>query len=30
MLINVIASMDLYESPEPWSERLLEGCKEDA
>jgi len=30
MLINVIASMDLYESPEPWSQRLLEGCKEEA
>jgi AcrR family transcriptional regulator len=30
MLINVIASMDLYESPEPWSERLLEGCREEA
>jgi AcrR family transcriptional regulator len=29
MLLNVIASMDLYESPEGWSERLLSGCKED-
>src|SRR5213592_234383 len=30
MLINVIASMDLYESPEPWSQRLLDGCKEES
>jgi AcrR family transcriptional regulator len=30
MLLNVIASMDLYESPEGWSQRLLSGCKEDA
>src|SRR5262245_51935835 len=29
MLMNVIASMDLYASPEDWSERLLAGCKED-
>jgi AcrR family transcriptional regulator len=28
MLINVMASMDLYEKPEDWSERLLTGCKE--
>jgi AcrR family transcriptional regulator len=28
MLLNVIASMDLYSSPEPWSERLLAGCME--
>jgi hypothetical protein len=28
MLINVIASMDLYDKPEAWSERLLAGCKE--
>jgi AcrR family transcriptional regulator len=29
MLINVIASMDLYERPEAWSERLLAGCREE-
>jgi AcrR family transcriptional regulator len=29
MLMNVMASMDLWESPEAWSERLLAGCKED-
>ena len=28
MLINVLASMDLYAKPEEWSERLLAGCKE--
>ena len=28
MLMNVMASMDLWESPEGWSERLLAGCKE--
>ena len=28
MLMNVMASMDLYEQPEAWSERLLAGCKE--
>jgi AcrR family transcriptional regulator len=28
MLMNVIASMDLWESPETWSQRLLAGCKE--
>ena len=28
MLMNVMASMDLWESPERWSERLLAGCKE--
>jgi hypothetical protein len=27
MLINVLASMDTYRSPEGWSERLLAGCK---
>jgi hypothetical protein len=27
MLLNVFASMDLMERPEPWSERLLSGCK---
>jgi hypothetical protein len=25
-----MASMDLWESPEAWSERLLAGCKEEA
>ena len=29
MLMNVMASMDLWESPEAWSQRLLAGCKED-
>jgi len=29
MLINVMASMDLYEKPEDWSERLLAGCREE-
>ena len=28
MLMNVMASMDLYEKPEAWSQRLLAGCKE--
>jgi len=28
MLMNVLASMDLWESPEAWSDRLLAGCKE--
>jgi AcrR family transcriptional regulator len=28
MLINVLASMDLYEKPEAWSQRLLAGCTE--
>ena len=27
MLLNVFASMDVMEHPEPWSERLLGGCK---
>jgi AcrR family transcriptional regulator len=30
MLMNVMASMDLYEKPEVWSARLLEGCKKDS
>jgi AcrR family transcriptional regulator len=30
MLMNVMASMDLYEKPEEWSARLLEGCKKDS
>jgi len=30
MLMNVMASMDLYDSPEEWSQRLLAGCKDDA
>jgi AcrR family transcriptional regulator len=29
MLMNVMASMDLYDSPEDWSQRLLAGCKDD-
>jgi AcrR family transcriptional regulator len=29
MLLNVVASMDLYESPEGWSDRLLSGVKKD-
>ncbi len=28
MLLNVIASMGLDHSPEPWAERLVDGCKE--
>jgi AcrR family transcriptional regulator len=28
MLLNVVASLDLDASPEPWSLRLLEGCRE--
>jgi len=28
MLLNVIASMGLDQSPEPWAERLVDGCKE--
>src|SRR3954451_5468663 len=28
MLMNVLASMDLYDQPEAWSQRLLAGCKE--
>ncbi|HEX7084045.1 MAG TPA: TetR/AcrR family transcriptional regulator [Gaiellaceae bacterium] len=27
MLLNVLASMDLAESTEPWAQRLLEGCR---
>ena len=30
MLINVIASMNLHESAEPWAQRLLSGCKDDS
>jgi AcrR family transcriptional regulator len=30
MLMNVMASMDLYEKPEEWSARLLDGCKKDS
>ncbi len=26
MLLNVIASMELLDNPEPWGKRLLEGC----
>jgi len=28
MLLNVVASMGLLESDEPWAQRLLQGCKE--
>jgi len=28
MLLNVVASMGVDQDPEPWSERLLVGCKE--
>ena len=28
MLLNVVASMGLQSSPEPWAARLLEGCRE--
>ena len=28
MLMNVIASMPSRRSPEPWAQRLLEGCQE--
>jgi len=30
MLINVIASMNLHQSAEPWAQRLLSGCKDDS
>jgi AcrR family transcriptional regulator len=30
MLMNVMASMDLYEKPEAWSARLLAGCKKES
>jgi len=30
MLLNVIASMDLNNSQEPWAQRLMIGCAEDA
>jgi AcrR family transcriptional regulator len=26
MLMNVLASMQVYENPEPWAQTLLEGC----
>jgi hypothetical protein len=29
MLLNVVASMDLLNSDEPWARRLVDGCKED-
>jgi AcrR family transcriptional regulator len=29
MLLNVIASMDLLNSDEPWARRLIAGCRED-
>jgi AcrR family transcriptional regulator len=28
MLLNVIAALHLVETPEPWAERLIAGCKE--
>jgi len=28
MLLNVVASMDLMESPEGWAKQLIEGCKD--
>src|ERR671937_874127 len=30
MLINVMAAMNLKESPEDWADRLLDGCKDEA
>ena len=30
MLLNVVASMDLLESDEPWAQRLVAGCREEA
>jgi AcrR family transcriptional regulator len=30
MLLNVLASMDLYDKSEEWSQRLLAGCKGDS
>ena len=29
MLLNVVASMDLLNSDEPWARTLIEGCRED-
>jgi AcrR family transcriptional regulator len=29
MLLNVLAAMNVVESPEPWAQRLLEGCGKD-
>jgi AcrR family transcriptional regulator len=29
MLMNVMASMNLWEAPEDWSQRLLAGCKDE-
>jgi len=26
MLLNVIAAMDLQSEPEPWAQRLIDGC----
>lgn len=26
MLLNVVACMDLWSSPEPWAQRLIQGC----
>jgi hypothetical protein len=30
MLMNVLSSMDLCDPTEPWAQRLLSGCKQDA
>ena len=30
MLLNVVASMGLDSSPEPWAQRLLSGCFEES
>ena len=29
MLLNVLASMQVTENPEPWAQTLLEGCGKD-
>jgi AcrR family transcriptional regulator len=29
MLLNVLASMQVHDHPEPWAKRLLEGCDKD-
>jgi hypothetical protein len=30
MLLNVLASMEVMDAPEPWARLLLEGCGKDA
>lgn len=30
MLLNVVAAMDLLDSPEGWAQRLVEGCRDSA